>query len=119
MMFFYTGPPLPNLASWGLWDNRASSLPFKQASECSTCTFLPSPTALGNMPLTLAVVMQVLSPTYKQRNEDFRKLFKQLPDTERLIVGELGDLGRGLEGVGGGEGLGQAERKSGSPRDST
>lgn len=32
---------------------------------------------------------QVLSPTYKQRNEDFRKLFKKLPDTERLIVGEL------------------------------
>uniref|UniRef100_A0A8V5HFG8 Uncharacterized protein n=1 Tax=Melopsittacus undulatus TaxID=13146 RepID=A0A8V5HFG8_MELUD len=30
--------------------------------------------------------LQVLSPTYKQRNEDFRKLFKQLPDTERLIV---------------------------------
>ncbi|XP_037533379.1 protein Aster-B [Nematolebias whitei] len=29
---------------------------------------------------------RVLSPTYKQRNEDFRKLFKQLPDTERLIV---------------------------------
>ncbi|KAJ8280753.1 hypothetical protein GJAV_G00058600, partial [Gymnothorax javanicus] len=28
----------------------------------------------------------VLSPTYKQRNEDFRKLFKQLPDSERLIV---------------------------------
>ncbi|KAI3373482.1 hypothetical protein L3Q82_021950 [Scortum barcoo] len=28
----------------------------------------------------------VLSPTYKQRSEDFRKLFKQLPDTERLIV---------------------------------
>ncbi|XP_041649099.1 protein Aster-A isoform X3 [Cheilinus undulatus] len=28
----------------------------------------------------------VLSPTYKQRNEDFRKLFKKLPDTERLIV---------------------------------
>lgn len=39
--------------------------------------------------LILAVVLQVLSPTYKQRNEDFRKLFKQLPDTERLIVGEL------------------------------
>uniref|UniRef100_A0A3Q2QRK0 GRAM domain containing 1B n=1 Tax=Fundulus heteroclitus TaxID=8078 RepID=A0A3Q2QRK0_FUNHE len=33
-------------------------------------------------------VSHVLSPTYKQRNEDFRKLFKQLPDTERLIVGE-------------------------------
>lgn len=32
-------------------------------------------------------LVQVLSPTYKQRNEDFRKLFKQLPDTERLIVG--------------------------------
>ncbi|XP_076869379.1 protein Aster-A isoform X2 [Brachyhypopomus gauderio] len=28
----------------------------------------------------------VLSPTYKQKNEDFRKLFKNLPDTERLIV---------------------------------
>lgn len=34
------------------------------------------------------LVSQVLSPTYKQRNVDFRKLFKQLPDTERLIVGE-------------------------------
>lgn len=33
-------------------------------------------------------MFQVLSPTYKQRNEDFRKLFKQLPDTERLIVGK-------------------------------
>uniref|UniRef100_A0A8C7GZD7 GRAM domain containing 1Bb n=1 Tax=Oncorhynchus kisutch TaxID=8019 RepID=A0A8C7GZD7_ONCKI len=32
------------------------------------------------------VSLTVLSPTYKQRNEDFRKLFKQLPDTERLIV---------------------------------
>ncbi|KAG7246235.1 hypothetical protein CRUP_013835 [Coryphaenoides rupestris] len=31
-------------------------------------------------------VPAVLSPTYKQRNEDFRKLFKSLPDTERLIV---------------------------------
>uniref|UniRef100_A0A7N8XCM8 GRAM domain containing 1A n=1 Tax=Mastacembelus armatus TaxID=205130 RepID=A0A7N8XCM8_9TELE len=30
--------------------------------------------------------LSVLSPTYKQRNEDFRKLFKKLPDTERLIV---------------------------------
>uniref|UniRef100_A0A3P8PJK4 VASt domain-containing protein n=1 Tax=Astatotilapia calliptera TaxID=8154 RepID=A0A3P8PJK4_ASTCA len=28
----------------------------------------------------------VLSPTYKQRNEDFRKIFKKLPDSERLIV---------------------------------
>lgn len=36
----------------------------------------------------LLTISQVLSPTYKQRNEDFRKLFKQLPDTERLIVGE-------------------------------
>ncbi|XP_032085001.1 protein Aster-B isoform X3 [Thamnophis elegans] len=31
-------------------------------------------------------IPSVLSPTYKQRNEDFRKLFKQLPETERLIV---------------------------------
>uniref|UniRef100_A0A4W4GAB6 VASt domain-containing protein n=1 Tax=Electrophorus electricus TaxID=8005 RepID=A0A4W4GAB6_ELEEL len=38
-----------------------------------------------SLPLT-PCLPQVLSPTYKQRNEDFRKLFKQLPDTERLIV---------------------------------
>lgn len=30
----------------------------------------------------------MLSPTYKQRNEDFRKLFSKLPEAERLIVGE-------------------------------
>lgn len=30
----------------------------------------------------------MLSPTYKQRNEDFRKLFSRLPEAERLIVGE-------------------------------
>ncbi|OCT73527.1 hypothetical protein XELAEV_18036504mg [Xenopus laevis] len=29
---------------------------------------------------------KMLSPTYKQRNEDFRKIFKKLPDSERLIV---------------------------------
>ncbi|XP_014650285.1 PREDICTED: GRAM domain-containing protein 1A isoform X1 [Ceratotherium simum simum] len=28
----------------------------------------------------------MLSPTYKQRNEDFRKLFNKLPEAERLIV---------------------------------
>ncbi|XP_032104968.1 protein Aster-A isoform X3 [Sapajus apella] len=28
----------------------------------------------------------MLSPTYKQRNEDFRKLFSKLPEAERLIV---------------------------------
>ena len=33
-------------------------------------------------------VPQMLSPTYKQRNEDFRKLFSKLPEAERLIVGE-------------------------------
>ncbi|TSV15265.1 GRAM domain-containing protein 1B [Bagarius yarrelli] len=38
------------------------------------------------VPACLLSIPQVLSPTYKQRNEDFRKLFKQLPDTERLIV---------------------------------
>lgn len=32
----------------------------------------------------------MLSPTYKQRNEDFRKLFSKLPEAERLIVGESG-----------------------------
>uniref|UniRef100_A0A2I3G8Z5 GRAM domain containing 1A n=1 Tax=Nomascus leucogenys TaxID=61853 RepID=A0A2I3G8Z5_NOMLE len=29
---------------------------------------------------------KMLSPTYKQRNEDFRKLFSKLPEAERLIV---------------------------------
>ncbi|XP_074836959.1 protein Aster-A [Carettochelys insculpta] len=28
----------------------------------------------------------VLSPTYKQRNEDFRRIFKGLPESERLLV---------------------------------
>ncbi|XP_061453987.1 protein Aster-A isoform X1 [Rhineura floridana] len=28
----------------------------------------------------------MLSPTYKQRNEDFRRIFKGLPETERLLV---------------------------------
>lgn len=37
------------------------------------------------MPQTSA---QMLCPTYKQRNEDFRKLFSKLPEAERLIVGE-------------------------------
>lgn len=44
----------------------------------------------------LPSIPQVLSPTYKQRNEDFRKLFKQLPDTERLIVGKCKSRIRGL-----------------------
>lgn len=39
--------------------------------------------------LSFLVYPQVLSPTYKQRNEEFRRLFKKLPDTERLIVGEF------------------------------
>ncbi|KAL8220159.1 UNVERIFIED_CONTAM: GRAM domain-containing protein 1A, partial [Gekko kuhli] len=29
---------------------------------------------------------RMLSPTYKQRNEDFRRIFKGLPETERLLV---------------------------------
>lgn len=88
-------PPLPHQSAQGLWDNRASSLSFKFASRCSSCVFLPIPAEPGNILLTSVIVTQVLSPTYKQRNEDFRKLFKQLPDTERLIVGEPGDLGAG------------------------
>ncbi|EPY84474.1 hypothetical protein CB1_000473027 [Camelus ferus] len=40
-------------------------------------------------------VPAVLSPTYKQRNEDFRKLFKQLPDSERLIVDGPAAIGLG------------------------
>ncbi|KAI2653859.1 Protein Aster-B [Labeo rohita] len=40
----------------------------------------------GDDPYQDEEIPAVLSPTYKQRNEDFRKLFKQLPDTERLIV---------------------------------
>lgn len=34
------------------------------------------------------VCMQMLSPTYKSRSEDFRKTFKDIPKDERLIVGE-------------------------------
>lgn len=30
----------------------------------------------------------VLYPSYKSRAEDFKKLFKDVPDDERLVVGE-------------------------------
>lgn len=30
----------------------------------------------------------VLYPTYKSRSEDFKRLFKDVPDDERLIVGK-------------------------------
>uniref|UniRef100_A0A8C5A0U3 GRAM domain containing 1Ba n=1 Tax=Gadus morhua TaxID=8049 RepID=A0A8C5A0U3_GADMO len=46
----------------------------------------PQPLDCWKNPDHCCVFLQVLSPTYKQRNEDFRKLFKSLPDTERLIV---------------------------------
>lgn len=29
----------------------------------------------------------VLYPTYKSRSEDFKKIFKDVPDEERLVVG--------------------------------
>jgi len=97
-MLLHPQTPLPNLASWGLWHNRASALLLLNLP--------PRPMEPGNIPLTLAIVMQVLSPTYKQRNEDFRKLFKQLPDSERLIVGEWGNMGVGVEGRSGSSGDG-------------
>lgn len=31
----------------------------------------------------------MLNPTYKSRSEDFKRLFKDLPETERLIVGKF------------------------------
>lgn len=67
----------------------ALSLPPHKHPPASTLASISNPTACDYIALILTVVLQVLSPTYKQRNEDFRKLFKQLPDTERLIVGEL------------------------------
>lgn len=30
----------------------------------------------------------MLNPTYKSRSDDFKRLFKDLPDSERLIVGK-------------------------------
>lgn len=67
-------------------------LPFprhKHPPASTPASAISNTIVCGNIALILPVVLQVLSPTYKQRNEDFRKLFKQLPDTERLIVGEL------------------------------
>ncbi|KAM8927929.1 protein Aster-A isoform 1-T1 [Pelodytes ibericus] len=50
----------------------------------------PLPPQLGGRFIRNSKKMQswysMLSPTYKQRNEDFRKIFKKLPDSERLIV---------------------------------
>ena len=33
-------------------------------------------------------VLQVLSPTYKSRSEDFKRIFKDIPNDERLMVGK-------------------------------
>lgn len=30
----------------------------------------------------------MINPNYKSRSDDFKRLFKDLPDSERLIVGE-------------------------------
>ena len=38
--------------------------------------------------LLLFYPLQMLSPTYKSRSEDFKKQFKDIPADERLIVGE-------------------------------
>ncbi|XP_058231930.1 protein Aster-A isoform X1 [Hemibagrus wyckioides] len=71
----------------------SSSLPTASSSS----SLLPTPSSsTSSYPISSrhftrnAKKMQswynVLSPTYKQRNEEFRKLFKKLPETERLIV---------------------------------
>ncbi|KAI5611845.1 GRAM domain-containing protein 1B-like isoform X2, partial [Silurus asotus] len=56
----------------------------------SSSSLLPTPSSsTSNYPISsrhFARNAKVLSPTYKQRNEEFRKLFKKLPETERLIV---------------------------------
>ncbi|XP_067399039.1 LOW QUALITY PROTEIN: protein Aster-A [Emydura macquarii macquarii] len=56
----------------------------------------PSPGAPLNYPLSSRSFIRnnkkaqswysMLSPTYKQRNEDFRRIFKGLPESERLLV---------------------------------
>ncbi|XP_059039467.1 protein Aster-B isoform X1 [Mustela lutreola] len=56
---------------------------FARCLQVKTVTVAPS---AGQQLVKSQSWYNVLSPTYKQRNEDFRKLFKQLPDTERLIV---------------------------------
>ena len=35
-----------------------------------------------------AVLQVLLSSSYKQKNDGFHKCFKQLPEAERLLVGE-------------------------------
>lgn len=82
---FFTWPPRD-------YGKRAYLVVFpthKHLPASTPASAISNPIVCGSIALILAVVLQVLSPTYKQRNEDFRKLFKQLPDTERLIVGEL------------------------------
>ncbi|XP_053547256.1 protein Aster-A [Bombina bombina] len=63
-----------------------AQLPTQTSSQPGT----PLPSQLGRGFIRNSKKMQswysMLSPTYKQRNEDFRKIFKKLPDSERLIV---------------------------------
>ncbi|XP_028837812.1 protein Aster-A isoform X2 [Denticeps clupeoides] len=60
--------------------------PLPQTPSSSTSSYPLSARHFARNAKKMQSWYNVLSPTYKQRNEDFRKLFKKLPDTERLIV---------------------------------
>ena len=42
----------------------------------------------AQMSLALFYDIQVLSSTYKSRHDEFKRIFKDVPKSERLIVGE-------------------------------
>ncbi|OXB81279.1 UNVERIFIED_CONTAM: hypothetical protein H355_014323 [Colinus virginianus] len=67
------------------WQSPAGLADSIVAEQC-WCGFFLGVSVLEMGKVEAFCYLQVLSPTYKQRNEDFRKLFKHLPDTERLIV---------------------------------
>ncbi|XP_064425465.1 protein Aster-A isoform X1 [Latimeria chalumnae] len=73
----------------GMVEKGSDSSSEKGLGQSLQGTLLSYPAAGRNLTRSAKKVQSwysVLSPTYKQRNEDFRKTFRKLPDSERLIV---------------------------------
>eukprot|EP00063_Salmo_salar_P046141 XP_014020976.1 PREDICTED: GRAM domain-containing protein 1A-like isoform X2 [Salmo salar] len=67
-------------------ERRGSDSPLLSSSSAAASAYPIASRHFSRNAKKMQSWYNVLSPTYKQRNEDFRKLFKKLPDTERLIV---------------------------------
>ncbi|XP_076809057.1 uncharacterized protein LOC143452097 isoform X1 [Clavelina lepadiformis] len=84
-------PTSPNLEAYRLSGEADMTVAFKADP---TTLYLPlsqnlpnsSKKSMKKKKRSASWVQNVLSPSYKQKNDDFHKFFKQLPETERLLV---------------------------------